>query len=134
MALTYYSFINILNRPWEMASEDKLSSFKVVSWIFIILMLFYSILRTYSNRIAGIYCFKRMVIGLILGIASVRGGIDDNIVFCIIMLVVQELAFLGLRYRYELISDRVNQLAAKEFNLQSKKASKPKISSRKTLP
>lgn len=89
MALTYYSFINIFNKSWEMASSNKLTSFKVVSWIFFVFMLFYSTLRVYGNRIAGIYCFKRIAIGIILGIASVKGGIDDNIIFTIIMLIVQ---------------------------------------------
>lgn len=130
-ALTYYSIVNLFNKEWGMASGNKFSSFKALSSIFITFILLYSILRAYSNRIAGIYCFKRTAIGIILGIASIKGGIDENIVLSILLFIALEVVFLGLRYRYELISDHINNLAAKELK---KANNKGKITTRRILP
>jgi hypothetical protein len=33
----------------------------------------------YTNRVAGIYCFKRVGLGLSLGLVTHLGGVDKNL-------------------------------------------------------
>ena len=47
------------------------------------------------------YCLKRIMIGIIFGLASSFGGTDKNIVFTLTFLILNELVFIFLRYRYE---------------------------------
>lgn len=59
-----------------MAPNNKLITFKIISALFLALIAIYSIIKYYINRIAGIYCFKRVLLGLWMGMISVLGGID----------------------------------------------------------
>jgi len=51
------------------------------------IIVVYSIARFNANRIGGIYCFKRIALGLALGLVSILGGIDQNIVVSLILLL-----------------------------------------------
>ena len=77
--IIYYSIINLRNSSWTLASGTSFTVFKVLSGFFIVTIILYTAVRWYTNNIGGIYSFKRILLGLILGIASISGGIDNNI-------------------------------------------------------
>jgi hypothetical protein len=54
-------------------------AFKAASIVIASIILIYSCLRMHTNRIAGIYCLKRLGLGLALGLVTHLGGIDKNI-------------------------------------------------------
>ena len=53
-----------------------------------LVIISYSCVRFYVNRIGGIYCFKRVILGIVLGATSVMGGIDTNAAVGIVLLVI----------------------------------------------
>jgi hypothetical protein len=61
--------------------------FKIISIAIAAIIFIYSCLRTHSNRIAGIYCFKRMGLGLALGLVTHLGGVDKNIAIGISLMI-----------------------------------------------
>ena len=77
--------------------------FSTLSLVLLLTIALYSTLRFYTNRIAGIYAFKRILLGCVLGLASVRGGIDRNILLTIVLAFLSEFVFSALRYRYEMV-------------------------------
>lgn len=100
ISLIFYSFINILNSPWQLAPAHKQMTFKIASIAIMTAIFIYSCLRTYTNRIAGIYCFKRMGLGLTLGAVSHLGGVDKNLAIGMSLMITIEIIFLLLRYRF----------------------------------
>lgn len=62
---------------------------------------------------------------------SYLGGVDQNIALSLIFLIVVEVIFIILRYKYEFISDYLSSLVgSKKRTLESPKL---KIKSRQTL-
>ena len=61
--------------------------FKVLSAVFLLIIVVYTIIKWYLNSIGGIYCFKRLLLGVILGAISSLGGIDDNLPLTIVLLL-----------------------------------------------
>ncbi len=114
LAVTYYVVINLANPEWALASGNAFKSFKILSVLLLIAILGYTVLRWYSTRIGGIYCAKRIALGLVFGIASSKGGIDKNVPLTILLLIGLEVIFLFLRRRYELISDRLVDFANRD--------------------
>lgn len=75
-------------------------------------MLVYTVIRTYTNRIGGLYCLKRMLLGLSLGLVSYKGGVDQNILVTLLLLILIEIAFTVMRYRVEFVTNYLSNLIA----------------------
>lgn len=114
MGLCYYSFLNITNIPWKLAPSEKQQNYKVISCVFLALIMIYAVIRTYTNRIGGLYCLKKILLGLSLGLVSYQGGVDQNTVLTLLLFLVIELGFAIMRYNMEFVTDYL-------FNLISSK-------------
>lgn len=88
IGLSYYSFIALFNSSWELASSNKILTYKILGGILILLMVIFTIVKWYTNRIGGIYCAKRVVLGVCLAAVSCLGGVNDNLPACILFLLV----------------------------------------------
>ena len=66
----------------------------------ILVISVYSLLRFYCSRIGGMYCFKRIAVGVVFGLVSVEGGVDRNVVLFCLGIVAVEIVFVWLRCRY----------------------------------
>jgi hypothetical protein len=71
----------------------------IVAILFLAFVVIYSLFRTYTNRIGGLYCWKRLFLGLSLGLASTLGGVDENKALSLLLLLTVEVAFTVLRYK-----------------------------------
>ena len=72
----------------------------------------YTVIRAYTNRIGGLYCLKRVMLGLSLGLVSYQGGVDQNIVITLLLLLIIEIAFTVMRYRIEFVTNYLSNLIA----------------------
>ena len=67
---------NLFNPTWELTESSTQVIFKALSAFFIVFIGGYTVVKWCINPIGGIYCFKRLLLGIILAIVSFLGGID----------------------------------------------------------
>lgn len=94
-------------------------------------MIIFTVVRTYTNRIGGLYCLKRILLGISLGLVSYKGGVDQNIALTLLLLIFIEIAFTTMRYRVEFVTNYLSNLIAskkKEIDIP-----RNKIKTRHTL-
>lgn len=92
-ALVYYSLLQVTSPKWKLASNSQLLKFKIIAYAFLILAGVYSAIRAWTNFIAGIYMFKRLLIALAIFLNPLsHGGVS-----LFLSLLVVELVFTGFR-------------------------------------
>ena len=52
------------------------------------------------------------MLGLSLGLVSYQGGVDQNIVITLLLLLIIEIAFTVMRYRIEFVANYLSNLIA----------------------
>jgi hypothetical protein len=91
----------------------------------------YCLLRAYASRVAGIYCLKRVLLGLALAVVSQCGGVDQNVALTLSLLIVIELFFLLLRYRTEFLTHYISSLCKHSRTIAT--LSRNKVKTRHTI-
>ena len=66
LALTYYSILQISSHGWKLASSSQLTPCKVLAWFLLLTIFAYTIVRSYTNFIAGMYLLKRILLAFVL--------------------------------------------------------------------
>lgn len=89
------AFLKYDVNTYHLFDPDFFDANKIAAWVFIGAYIFYALIRTVFNQIAGLYMFKRLIIAAILA-----AGVYDKWQYVLLMLGL-ELVFAILRFILE---------------------------------